>query len=173
MTAPTPWVHFLTLTRDADGEPILRFECRGDRDAACHRWPEFDSCSCEYADTEENERRREAEERADLAPGEEWTGHRHTFVSHDECHLASWFADGWADAVRYAGPDEDRDSDSGIPADMLQLTPSPITTTFDGEVLSWQWVLDLYGRPVWPDPALPDDPAPSAPGAPPATETTP
>lgn len=153
-TAAEARLHFLTITRDEDGDPVLRFTCRADVDAACHRRPDASGCSCEVFYGEEAERAEEAKERAALDPGEEWDGHTHVYVSHQDCWLQDWF-DHHTDWLVYEGPDADDGYDHGIPEDMVQTVPSPISASFDGDQLWWSWLLGVDGQPIRTGPQQP------------------
>lgn len=153
-TAGETRLHFLTITRDEDGDPVLRFTCRADVDAECHRRPEAVGCDCEVFYGEQAERDQEAKERADLDPGEDWDGHTHVYVSHEDCWLQDWF-DNFAEHLVYEGPDADYRYDHGIPEDMVQTVPSPITAYFDGDQLWWGWLLGVDGQPIRTGPQQP------------------
>lgn len=110
--------HYVTVTpgtfdEDADwrDEATVKFECRGDQDSECHKYPD---CDCEYWDD----------------------NHEHPRVKHDECWMQGWFESEAGHS--YVGADFDDRDDNGVPRDMDRSGPIKTTYDIDGFV-EWQF----------------------------------
>lgn len=94
------FVHYVELTAAEPafdgwrGLPTLKFECRGNRTAECHQYPE--SCGCESFPC------------------------GHPYISHEQCWMQDWFD---SNCVSYAGEDNDDMQEGCLPRDVTRSGP--------------------------------------------------
>lgn len=101
-------LHTVTITA-GDPWPNIQFTCRGNRDSECHSYPD---CQCES-----------------WIPGD----HEHPFVAHDECWMASWFANAHNGAIE---PMPEFLAD----CDLVPGMSGPIATQFCQDYVEWEFI---------------------------------